>query len=830
MADMATIAMPLFFSVAAIVVVPGAAVAVSWGPGAEWEAFPLQPQRLALQHGGAPGASEQQQLQQQQQRIGLRRGNGGPTVASYPDLTALFAGPQLSASAGQRPAAVRLQAANYTVAAPIVLSGPGLSIDGGGGGGGGGGGPSAGVVLSWSGDGSAAWPSILVLDATIVNLRLQGLTLHCNQRAGGVHTESNMTNVSISDVAVHDVIRGLSAFAFHATNPGVVQVGGSIRNSRIVNSFGFGVTAYSRNNGSTSGHHISGLHIDGTWGHAICLSGVTDCTVTGSTILHVNRNRPEADDCVFGHGIAVDGNAGLNPVRGLVVADNVVDDVMGISRPNCSAACSVHVNCETAGFRYRFEGIEVGDSVYGARITNNTVRRVHFGYGIYFGGGNTASDNAVIVNNTIDSCADFGIHVDSRGHARTGHAPGATRTRNVTIVGNTVRDSSPGGLVLNNLEGVTVRGNTFENSGDLAGLGLPPLCLRCTVEGNYATGAAPLSIWDPPPPPPPRPPPPGDHVHGGGGPCKEDEDCMLAGLCTAGKCVCDEGWTGPLCTRLRIQPTAASVEAQRAWPPENGSSSWGGNPIYDPIDQTWHLYCSPVAKQCGMQSWNHQQYIQHAKSTTGVTGRYEDAGVALPLFSTCPQVQRAPNGSIVILHEGTGQPPPLPWHVPVWTNCTGGTTPCCQPGCTVGGTPGCSKPPLPAVEQQAPPPPPRWPATPGCVTGHAIRKADENRSCVITWPGTGTCGMLVADGFGGPYRQFNDSVETPKNYWVQPVRVIHRFGRFLTASLLRFASHPVESLCLTCCCRDQWPFKPHTGLPRLVNPSPLMLPNGILSL
>ena len=104
-----------------------------------------------------------------------------------------------------------------------------------------------------------------------------------------------------------------------------------------------------------------------------------------STIKDVNVNRPLEDDCVFGHGIAVDGNAGLNPVEGLVVSGNRVSGVYGIARPNCSAdPCSHHVTCEAAGFRYRFEvsaqlcsgapqnttnipmlcmqGIEVGDS------------------------------------------------------------------------------------------------------------------------------------------------------------------------------------------------------------------------------------------------------------------------------------------------------------------------------------------------------------------------------------------------------------------------------------------------------------------------------------
>lgn len=51
-------------------------------------------------------------------------------------------------------------------------------------------------------------------------------------------------------------------------------------------------------------------------------------------------------------------------------------------------ACARTHECR---YRYRFEGIEVGDSVHGASVIGNTVTGVQFGYGVYFGGGNTAS-------------------------------------------------------------------------------------------------------------------------------------------------------------------------------------------------------------------------------------------------------------------------------------------------------------------------------------------------------------------------------------------------------------------------------------------------------
>ena len=172
----------------------------------------------------------------------------------------------------------------------------------------------------------------------------------------------------------------------------------------------------------------------------------------------------------------------------MVVRNNSVTDVHGLARPDCASdPCSKHVRCEAAGFRYRFEGIEVGDSVSGAEISHNTITNIPFGYGIYYGGGNTASENALIADNTIAAAFDYGIHVDSRGSGG--------RTRNVSILRNHVTGSSPAGLLLSNTADVRVISNTFTDSGPLSGVGVAPACVGCVMQGNAATGAAPRSIW-----------------------------------------------------------------------------------------------------------------------------------------------------------------------------------------------------------------------------------------------------------------------------------------------------------------------------------------------
>lgn len=41
--------------------------------------------------------------------------------------------------------------------------------------------------------------------------------------------------------------------------------------------------------------------------------------------------------------------------------------------------------------------------------------------------------------------------------------------------------------------------------------------------------------------------------------CSTDYDCALNGACTAGKCVCDKGWTGDSCGEMHLaaNPTVA---------------------------------------------------------------------------------------------------------------------------------------------------------------------------------------------------------------------------------------------------------------------------------
>ena len=57
--------------------------------------------------------------------------------------------------------------------------------------------------------------------------------------------------------------------------------------------------------------------------------------------------------------------------------------------------------------------------------------------------------------------------------------------------------------------------------------------------------------------------------------CHNEGDCSLSGACVASACVCDPGWTGPACEKLRLKP------ARLAAPFVHGSArfTWGAAPF-----------------------------------------------------------------------------------------------------------------------------------------------------------------------------------------------------------------------------------------------------------
>ena len=162
--------------------------------------------------------------------------------------------------------------------------------------------------------------------------------------------------------------------------------------------------------------------------------------------------------------------------------------------------------------------------------------------------------------------------------------------------------------------------------------------------------------------------------------CSSDEDCSLGGECHAGRCACYPTWRGPNCTILNLLPAHASNTTSRlpaAWARPGEQSSWGGRPVVNETTGRWHLYAADMTRKCGLHAWTENSAISHA-SADAAAGPYALVEAQVQgVFSHNPTAHRAPDGTFLIYHIGSGTPrtttPPF--------NCSNGTTP------TRGGRP-----------------------------------------------------------------------------------------------------------------------------------------------
>lgn len=156
--------------------------------------------------------------------------------------------------------------------------------------------------------------------------------------------------------------------------------------------------------------------------------------------------------------------------------------------------------------------------------------------------------------------------------------------------------------------------------------------------------------------------------------CSSAEDCSLGGECRAGRCACYPTWEGPNCTILNLLPARAlnTSGLPAAWARPGEQSSWGGRPVVNETTGRWHLYAADMTRKCGLHAWTENSAISHtsADSAAGPYMLVEEQPI-FPVFSHNPTAHRAPDGTFLIYHIGSGKPrtttPPF--------NCSNGTTP-----------------------------------------------------------------------------------------------------------------------------------------------------------
>ena len=139
--------------------------------------------------------------------------------------------------------------------------------------------------------------------------------------------------------------------------------------------------------------------------------------------------------------------------------------------------------------------------------------------------------------------------------------------------------------------------------------------------------------------------------------CATSADCNMAGVCTAGACVCHPGFTSAGCEHLDLLPQRAP-SAGAAWPPDGRSSpnsSWCIAPHREPgangAADTYHIFVSELSPGCGLNSWLPGSHIIHATGPSP-TGPFALADHVAPTFHHNPHLTRAPDGTYLLYFNG----------------------------------------------------------------------------------------------------------------------------------------------------------------------------------
>lgn len=176
---------------------------------------------------------------------------------------------------------------------------------------------------------------------------------------------------------------------------------------------------------SYSGNNtINSNLVEKTGLHGIVNTGGSYNTISGNTIKEVGSNFVSG----FAHGIAVDGNEGLNVCYGNIVSNNtIIESLMA--------------------------GIEVADGAHNITINNNYVANTNE-YGIYFGGYFAPSFHGIISGNILYHCGlngDQGILVSGESAENP--------TSNVLVIGNKVNFAGKDGIHFKWVKTSRVTGN-----------------------------------------------------------------------------------------------------------------------------------------------------------------------------------------------------------------------------------------------------------------------------------------------------------------------------------------------------------------------------------
>eukprot|EP00039_Didymoeca_costata_P007434 m.99839 g.99839 ORF g.99839 m.99839 type:complete len:408 (+) comp13684_c0_seq2:136-1359(+) len=139
------------------------------------------------------------------------------------------------------------------------------------------------------------------------------------------------------------------------------------------------------------------------------------------------------------------------------------------------------------------------------------------------------------------------------------------------------------------------------------------------------------------------------------------DTCSYGGVCKAGKCVCDQSWTGDLCDKLNLGE--AKSQTNNGYNPGNETSfasTWGAGIIQ--ASGEYHMFVNVMSGECpnvipraqgpwwGL--WGTNSHVVHTVSKD-VEGPYSPRRIVLPNVANNPVILRNPlNQNYLLYYEG----------------------------------------------------------------------------------------------------------------------------------------------------------------------------------
>ena len=281
------------------------------------------------------------------------------------------------------------------------------------------------------GDGANA--DVLAIDAggcTVSNLTIDGNKAH-NSAGAGILVDAVAANEMLENATVRDlhVVRTKGAGIRIRSSPsGPVNRRSLVQSCVVDDTDSEGIALM-----ATDQSIVASCFVSRTGNHGIISKQGDENTLIGNQVLQAGINKSSG----FAHGIAIDGNGGVNPNGRHRILGNYVFD-----------ACDA--------------GIEVADAVYDVVIEGNTVNGAGVGalaanrYGIYFGGSLAASTKGSIRGNTVTRAGTNGIQVAG--------VSALARTSSLVIEGNLCYANGENGIYLKSVDNFVVHGNASFNN------------------------------------------------------------------------------------------------------------------------------------------------------------------------------------------------------------------------------------------------------------------------------------------------------------------------------------------------------------------------------